>query len=85
MATRDHIVRLTPEAYDRLESEAGRRGVAPDALAEELLAAELAPMNFDWDSALAELAEVRSRMRGDRDDAVAIVREDREKRARRSH
>jgi hypothetical protein len=78
MATRDRIIHITPDAYDRLEREAGRRGVQPDQLADELLAAELASTDFDWDAALAELAEIRSRMRGAPDDAVALVREGRE-------
>lgn len=84
MATRDRVIHVTPDAYDRLEREAGRRGVQPDALADELLAAELAPADFDWDSTLTELAEIRSRMRGGSDDAVAIVREGREELERRS-
>jgi hypothetical protein len=83
MATRDRVIHVTPDAYDRLEREAGRRGVQPDALAEELLAAELAPAEFDWKSALAELAAIRGRMRGGSDDAVAIVREGREELERR--
>ena len=78
MATRDRVIHITPDAYDRLEREAGRRGVQLDQLADELLAAELASADFDWDAALAELADVRSRMRGGPDDAVALVREGRE-------
>jgi hypothetical protein len=84
MATRDRVIHVTPDAYDRLAREAGRRGVPPDALAEELLAIELAPVDFDWNSTLAELAEIRGRMRGGSDDAVAIVREGREELERRS-
>lgn len=83
MATRDRVIHVTPDAYDRLSREAGRRGLAPDELADELLAAELAPADFDWDAALAELAEIRGRMRGGPDDAVAIVREGREELERR--
>jgi hypothetical protein len=78
MATRDRIIHITPDAYDRLEREAGRRGVQPDELADELLAVELASPDFDWDAALMELAEIRGRMRGGPDDAVALVREGRE-------
>jgi len=78
MATRDRVIHITPDAYDRLEREAGRRGVQPDQLANELLATEFASSDFDWDAALAELAEVRGRMRGGPDDAVALVREGRE-------
>ena len=80
MATRDRVIHVTPDAYDRLEREAGRRGVQPDALADELLAAELAPAQSDLDSILADLAdlaEIRSRVRGPVD-AVAVVREGRE-------
>jgi hypothetical protein len=78
MATRDRIIHITPAAYDRLEREAGRRGVQLDELADELLGVELAFADFDWDAALAELAEIRGRMRGGPDDAVALVREGRE-------
>jgi hypothetical protein len=83
MATRDRVVHISPDAYDRLRQEAGRRGVEPDALVDELLATRLAPADFDWDSALAELAEIRGRIRGRPDDAVAIVREGREELERR--
>lgn len=78
MATRDRVIHVPRDAYDRLEREAGRRGVRPDELAAELLAVELAPTDFDWDAALAELAQIRGRMRGGSDDAVAMVREGRE-------
>ena len=84
MATRDRVIHLTPDAYDRLEREAGHRGVQPDALADELLAAELAPVNSDLDGILADLAKIRGRMRGGPDDAVAIVREGREELERRA-
>jgi hypothetical protein len=78
MATRDRVIHITPDAYDRLEREAGRRGMGPDQLADELLATELASTDFDWDAALTDLAEIRGRMRGGPDDAVALVREGRE-------
>lgn len=68
------MVHITPDAYERLEREAGRRGVAPD---------ELAPADFDWDAALTEFAEIRGRMRGGPVDAVALVREGREELERR--
>ena len=84
MATRDRVIHVTPDAYERLKREAGRRGVQPDALADELLAAELAPVNSDLDSILADLAKIRGRMRGGPDDAVAIVREGREELERRA-
>jgi hypothetical protein len=76
MATRDRIIHVTPDAYDRLEREAGRRGVQPDKLADELLAAELAPASSDLEAILVDLADIRGRVRGPVD-AVAVVREGR--------
>lgn len=77
MATRDRVIHVTPDAYDRLEREACRRGVQPDELADELLAAELAPASSDLESILSDLADVRRRVRGPID-AVVVVREGRE-------
>lgn len=77
MATRDRVVHITPNSYDRLEREAGRRGVQPDELADELLATELAPARSDLNEILADLAEIRSRVRRPVD-AVTLVREGRE-------
>lgn len=82
MATRDRVIHVTPDAYDRLAREAGRRGVPPDALADELLAAELAPAQSDMEGILADLAQIRSRVRGGTD-AVTLVREGREELERR--
>jgi hypothetical protein len=84
MATRDRVIHVTPDAYDRLEREADRRGVAPDDLADELLGAELAPAHSDLESVLADLAQIRSRVR-EPFDAVGVVREGREELERRSH
>jgi hypothetical protein len=77
MATRDRVIHVTPDAYDRLAREADRRGVPPDALADELLAAELAPAQAQMDRILADLAEVRSRVREDID-AATLIRQSRE-------
>lgn len=41
MEARDRVVRVTPGTYERLEREAVRRGMSPDALADELLSAAL--------------------------------------------
>jgi hypothetical protein len=82
MATRDRVIHVTPDAYDRLAHEAGRRGVPPDALADQLLAAELSPLKPDLEAILADLAEIRGRVRGSVD-AVAVVREGREELDRR--
>jgi hypothetical protein len=48
-----------------------------------LLAGELAPTPPDLAEILADLAEIRSRVRGGPHDAVAIVREGREELERR--
>jgi hypothetical protein len=74
MATLERVIHVTPDAYDRLAHEAGRRGVPPDALADQLLAAELAPLKPDLEAILGDLAEIRSRVRGSVD-AVAVVHE----------
>ena len=63
MATRPRNIRLRAESYELLEQEAKRRGMEPDALADELLRAELAgAANGDLDMALARLAEFRSQL-----------------------
>lgn len=77
MATRDRVIHVTTDNYDRLLEEAGRRGVAPDQLADELLAGELAPPPSDLRKILSDLAEIRGRVRRPVD-AVALVREGRE-------
>lgn len=85
MATRDRVIHLTPDAYHRLQREAGRRGVQPDALADELLTADLPTpkADFNLEETLAAFAEIRSRLRGGPHDAVAFVREGREELDRR--
>lgn len=82
MAVRDRVIRVTPESYDRLAREARRRGTEPDALADELLAIRLAPAEFDLEQALADMAEVRERVRGPVD-GVELVRQGREELERR--
>jgi hypothetical protein len=84
MATRDRIIHVTPDAYERLEREAGRRGVQPDDLAEQLLTADLPAPKGNLREALATLAEIRARMSGGPVDAVALVREGREELDRRT-
>lgn len=80
MATRRRAIRVTSDAYVRLEREAVRRAVSPDALADELVAAEPAPASSDLESTLVDLTEIRSRVRGPVD-AVAAVCESRQARA----
>ncbi len=52
-----------PQAsYDLLLQEASRRGVEPDALADELVRADLGVNAGDLESALAGLSELRTRL-----------------------
>jgi hypothetical protein len=83
MATRTRTVHVSSDAYDRLVHEAERRGVAPDALADELVKADLSPVEFDLERTLTDLAEVRSRLRGGGLDAVEVVRAGRDELERR--
>jgi hypothetical protein len=76
------VVRLGDESYELLLSEARRRGVEPDVLADELLRADLAPAEGDLEQALAGLAELRERL--PEIDAVALLRESRADLERRS-
>lgn len=76
MATEDRTLQLQQDAYDLLVQEAARRGVAPEALADELLRADLGPgSRADIEETLAALAEFRSGLPAI--DAVALVREGR--------
>ena len=62
MATREQTIRLPQASYDLLLQEASRRGVEPDALADELVRADLGASTGDLESALAGLAELRTRL-----------------------
>ena len=76
MATRPRHVRLPAESYELLAQEAKRRGMEPDALADELLRADLAQRaNGELDTALARLAELRSQLPDI--DGAALAREER--------
>jgi hypothetical protein len=59
MATRERIIRLPQASYDLLLQEANRRGVEPDALADELVRTDLGASTGDLQGALAGLAELR--------------------------
>lgn len=77
MATRPRKVRLSPGSYDLLKREASRRGTDPDALAEELLRADLADRaGGDLDATLASLADFRERL--PEIDGVALARDARD-------
>lgn len=58
MATRERTVRLPQASHDLLLQEASRRGVEPDALADELVRADLGASAGDLESALAGLARL---------------------------
>jgi len=73
MATRDRTVRLQRDVYELLVQEAARRGIEPDALADDLVRADLGcAARRDLASALDGLAEFRAGL--PRLDAVALVR-----------
>lgn len=57
-----HTIQLLEDSYELLVREARRRGVEPDALANELLRADLAAGESDLESALAALAQLRERL-----------------------
>lgn len=57
-----HTIQLLEDSYELLVREARRRGVEPDALANELLRADLAAGEGDLESALAALAQLRERL-----------------------
>lgn len=60
VATR--AIHLPQASYELLRREASRRGVQPDALADELVRADLGQRHGDLESALAGLAELRERL-----------------------
>jgi len=77
MATRPGTIRLTRNSYELLEQEARRCGTEPDALAEELLRADLSSSAGDnLEVALARSDELRSRL--PEIDGVALAREARQ-------
>ncbi len=73
MATSERTVRLPQASYDLLLREASRRGVEPDALADELVRADLGASAGDLESAITGLAELRTRLPDI--DGVALARE----------
>ncbi len=62
MATRERTIRLPQASYDLLLQEANRRGVEPDALADELVRTDLGASTGDLQSALVGLAELRAKL-----------------------
>jgi hypothetical protein len=60
-------------SYELLQQEASRRGVEPDALADELLRSDLGASTGDMQRTLAGLAELRTRLPDI--DGIALARE----------
>jgi hypothetical protein len=72
MATR--TIHLPESSYALLSAEAQRRGLDPDALADELVRADLAAASEqDLEAALTDLAEFRARL--PEIDGVALARD----------
>jgi hypothetical protein len=82
MATRARSIRLPEASYELLLSEARRRGIEPDALADELLRADLGDKPGDLQGALTGLADVRAGL--PELDGVALARGARVELERRS-
>jgi hypothetical protein len=80
VATR--AIHLPQASYDLLQHEASRRGVQPDALADELVRTNLAGERGDMQGALAGLAELRRRL--PHIDGVTLAHDARAKLDRRS-
>jgi hypothetical protein len=66
-------VRLQASSYELLQREATRRGIDPDALADELVRAKLGVANGNLEAALGGLAELRAGLPDI--DGVALARE----------
>jgi len=73
MAAKKRTIRLPQTSYDLLQQEASRRGVEPDALADEILRPDLGVSISDLQGALAGLAELRTRLPNI--DGVTLTRE----------
>jgi len=77
----NRTVELSEESYDLLVRESERRGMAPDALADELVQHELAPAVKDLAEALSALAQLRERL--PKIDGLALARTARDELERR--
>ncbi len=73
MATSERTIRLPQASYDLLLQEANRRGVEPDALADELVRTDLGASTGDLQGALAGLAQLRTKLPNI--DGVALARQ----------
>lgn len=81
MAAHPRSIRLHDASYELLLREARRRGVEPDALADELLRSGLDDKHGDLEGALTGLAEVRAGLPDL--DGLALAREARDDLERR--
>ncbi len=68
-----NTIQLAQDSYELLVRESRRRGVEPDALADELLRTDLAVAGDDLEVALAGLAQLRERL--PEVDGLALARE----------
>jgi hypothetical protein len=82
MAADPNSIRLRGASYELLPREAKRRGVEPDALADDLLYADLGGKSGDLETALAGLGDLRTTL--PEVDGVALAREARIEAERRS-
>jgi hypothetical protein len=63
MATSDRTIKLPEDSYALLAAEAQRRGIEPDAVADELVRADLGTSGVGrLDAALEDLAQLRERL-----------------------
>jgi len=84
VATSDRTIKLPEDSYALLAAEAQRRGIEPDAVAEELVRADLGASGAGGlDAALEGLAQLRERL--PEIDGVVLARDARAELERRSH
>jgi hypothetical protein len=84
MATSDRTIKLPEDCYALLAAEAQRRGIEPDAVADELVRADLGASAAEGlDVALDGLAQLREKL--PEIDGVVLARDARAELERRGH
>jgi hypothetical protein len=84
MATSDRTITLPEDSYALLAAEARRRGIEPDAVADELVRADLgAAGTGSLDAALEGLAQLRERLPAI--DGIVLARDARAELERHTH
>jgi hypothetical protein len=81
MGAHPRCIRLPETTYELLLREAGRQGIQPASLIDELLRADLSEKPGDLESVLTELADLRAGL--PRIDGVALTRKARDQLQRR--